>query len=68
MCLHDKKNDGLVTLDSARWGEFRGVFENKKRRGISHGDMIDITRGNYKGFDVIETYIDIVSDLKNRGF
>jgi len=68
MCFHDKKNDGLVTLESARWGEFRGTFTNKGRRGISHGDMIDITRGNYKNFDVIETYIDIVSDLKNRGF
>lgn len=68
MRLHDKKNDGLVTLDSAQWGEFRKVFINKKRRGISHGDMIDITRGNYKSFDVIETYIQIVSDLKDKGF
>ncbi|MDH6307875.1 triacylglycerol lipase [Dysgonomonas sp. PF1-14] len=68
MRMYDKQNDGLVALDSARWGEFREVFENKKRRGISHGDMIDITRGNYKGFDVIETYINIVSDLKNKGF
>lgn len=68
MCIQDKKNDGLVSLESARWGNFRGVFTNKRRRGISHGDMIDITRGDYKNFDVIDTYIDIVADLKNRGF
>lgn len=67
MRLQDKKNDGLVSLESAQWGDFRGVFTNKRRRGISHGDMIDITRGNYKDFDVIETYVQIVSDLKNRG-
>lgn len=68
MCFNNKKNDGLVSLESAQWGDFRGVFINKRRRGISHGDMIDIARGNYKGFDVVETYIDIVSDLKKRGF
>jgi triacylglycerol lipase len=68
MCFNNKKNDGLVSLESAQWGDFRGVFSNKRRRGISHGDMIDIARGNYKGFDVVETYINIVSDLKNRGF
>lgn len=68
MCIKDKKNDGLVSLESAQWGNFRGVFTNKGRRGVSHGDMIDITRGNYKNFDVIDTYIDIVADLKDRGF
>ena len=68
MCLHNKQNDGLVSLESARWGEFREVYTNRRRRGISHGDMIDLTRGNYKSFDVIETYISIVSDLKNKGF
>lgn len=68
MCLQDKKNDGLVSLESAQWGDFRGVFTNKRMRGISHGDIIDITRGNYKNFDVIETYINIVADLKNKGF
>lgn len=68
MCLSDKKNDGLVTLESSQWGEFRGVYTNKKFRGISHGDMIDITRGDCRNFDVIETYINIVSDLKNKGF
>ncbi len=30
--------------------------------------MIDLKREDYKGFDVIETYVDIVTDLKNMGF
>lgn len=61
-------NDGLVSTYSARWGEFRGVFSNKRTRGISHGDMIDLKRQDYRGFDVIETYVQIVAELKERGF
>ncbi|MDU1889869.1 MAG: triacylglycerol lipase [Dysgonomonas sp.] len=68
MCFSDKQNDGLVTLDSAKWGEFRETFTNKRFRGISHGDMIDLTRGNYRNFDVIEVYIKMVADLKAKGF
>lgn len=63
-----KQNDGLVTEGSAKWGEFKGTFRNKYRRGISHGDMIDLKREDYRGFDVIETYVQIVSGLKNMGF
>ncbi len=61
-------NDGLVTETSARWGNFRGTFTSTGRRGISHGDMIDLKREDYKGFDVLEEYIRIVQDLKNRGY
>ena len=38
----DGKNDGLVTPESAMWGEFKGTIANRKHRGISHGDMIDL--------------------------
>ena len=61
-------NDGLVTEQSARWGNFRTTFQSGGRRGISHGDMIDLKREDYKGFDVVETYVQIVADLKARGF
>lgn len=62
------ENDGLVSVDSAKWGEFQGVFSNKGTRGISHGDIIDLKREDYKGFDVIETYVQIVSRLREKGF
>ncbi|MCR3760119.1 triacylglycerol lipase [Clostridium felsineum] len=62
------ENDGLVSIDSAKWGNFKGVIRNNRRRGISHGDIIDLRREDYKGFDVLEKYVEIVSDLKNRGF
>ncbi|MDR2932306.1 MAG: triacylglycerol lipase [Oscillospiraceae bacterium] len=61
-------NDGLVSEESAKWGHYRGIITAKKRRGISHADIIDLKREDYKGFDVIETYVGIVSDLKGMGF
>lgn len=63
-----KPNDGLVTEDSAKWGTYKGTFKNKHIRGISHGDIIDLKRENFRGFDVTEKFIDMVSDLKNNGF
>lgn len=62
------ENDGLVDVESAKWGEFRGVFRATGRRGVSHGDMIDLHRDDYKGFDVAARYVDIVSELREKGF
>jgi triacylglycerol lipase len=66
--LTEGDNDGLVSTDSAKWGEFRGILENKHYRGISHGDIIDLRRDDYKEFDVIEKYVEIVSELKDKGY
>lgn len=62
------KNDGLVSEASAKWGEYRGTFVSSGRRGISHGDIIDLKREDYRGFDVLEEYIKMVRDLKEKGF
>ncbi|SDA41213.1 triacylglycerol lipase [Lachnospiraceae bacterium G11] len=64
----DGKNDGLVGEKSFPWGEKFTMLEPKGKRGISHGDMIDLNRENIKDFDVREFYVELVSDLKNRGF
>lgn len=66
--LTEGENDGLVSIESAKWGEFRGVLRSEYKRGISHGDIVDLRREDYKGFDVIEKYVAIVSDLKNKGY
>jgi triacylglycerol lipase len=64
-----EENDGLVSVDSATWGNFRGVFRNEQsKRGISHADIVDMHREDYAGFNVLDTYINIVADLKERGF
>ncbi len=63
----DGRNDGLVGEKSFVWGEDYTFLENKKKRGISHGDVIDLNRENIPGFDVREYYVRLVNDLKQRG-
>ena len=64
----DGKNDGLVAVQSAQWGERFVLVEPKTSRGISHADMIDLNRENIPGFDVREFYVSLVSDLKEKGY
>lgn len=60
-------NDGLVAESSFKWGsEYTFVTTNGKR-GISHGDMIDLNRENIEGFDVREFYVQLVGNLKSMG-
>lgn len=63
----DGANDGLVSEKSFPWGERYKMLTTRGKRGISHGDMIDLNRENIKEFDVREFYVSIVADLKNRG-
>ena len=64
----DGPNDGLVSTSSFEWGEKYTLVTPTGERGISHGDMIDLNRENIEGFDVRDFYLELVSDLKNRGF
>lgn len=66
--LAEGKNDGLVSIESSKWGNFKGVLSTKHGRGVSHGDIIDLRRNDYDGFDAREKYVEIVSELKNMGF
>ncbi len=65
--LFDGANDGLVCEKAFKWGEKYTLVEPVLNKGISHADMIDLTRQNVEGFDVREFYIELVNDLKNRG-
>ncbi len=64
---YDGENDGLVGLDSFSWGSRYQLLTTAARRGITHGDMIDMNRENIPGFDVREFYVRLVSDLKQQG-
>lgn len=65
---YDGDNDGLVALAAMPWGgQFTPLFPEGKR-GITHADMIDLNRIDIKGFDVREFYVQLVSDLRERGF
>lgn len=64
----DGRNDGLVGEKSFPWGSGFQMLIPKGSRGISHGDMIDLNRENIAEFDVREFYVNLVSDLKAKGF
>ena len=66
--LFDGKNDGLVGENSFEWGSDFRMLSTSGKRGISHGDVIDLNRENFDGFDIREYYVQLVSELKNRGF
>lgn len=63
----DGPNDGLVGESSFSYGSEYSLLTVKGKRGISHGDVIDLSRENIPGFDVREFYVQLVSDLKNWG-
>ena len=63
----DGECDGLVSLDSMKWGSKFISPEVSGNRGISHGDMIDLNRENLPGFDVREFYVTLVHNLKEMG-
>ena len=64
----DGENDGLVGKESFPWGENFRYLSIKGKRGISHGDMIDLNRENFAEFDVREFYVQLVKELKEKGF
>ena len=66
---YDKEaNDGLVARSSAPWCAFLGEAAVSGRRGVSHGDIIDLLREDIPGFDVREYYIGLVKGLKAKGY
>ena len=64
----DGENDGLVGESSFSFGEKYTLLRCEGKRGISHGDVIDLNRENIKNFDVRAFYTELVSDLRERGF
>lgn len=63
----DGQNDGLVNIDSVKWGENFIYLSSKSPEGISHADMIDLSRHDKKDFDIREFYVNIVYGLKKKG-
>ena len=72
--VFEGENDGLLTPDSVKWGNFRGVYQGAGRRGISHCDEIDMRRRPLvlktgdRTLDILEFYTEIVSELANKGY
>ena len=73
--LIEGDNDGLVSVESARWGERFTLLTGNTNRGISHYDEIDFRRSPLSSrtsengvSDICDVYRNIVKDLSERGF
>ncbi|HHT17266.1 MAG TPA: alpha/beta fold hydrolase [Papillibacter sp.] len=66
-------NDGIVSEESALWGENARTLRSDVFRGISHYDAIDLRRRPFSKKscggvrDICDVYVEIVSGLKERG-
>ena len=62
----ESPSDGMVSVESAKWGLFRGCIP------ADHYDVIGqighLTRDGQTGFDAIDFYRFVASDLAARGF
>lgn len=64
----DGDNDGLCPVESAKWGDFKGVITTHGVFGISHAGIVDFYRVKYKGVNILDFYMDIVKELSEKGF
>ncbi|HNV47667.1 MAG TPA: alpha/beta hydrolase [Spirochaetota bacterium] len=65
---YEGDNDGLVAVDSAKWGTFRGVITGSWWAGVNHLAAVDMLWGITPGFNAPAHFVDIVGDLKNKGY
>lgn len=69
LLLHEGANDGLVSVNSAKWGSFRGVEDASwYSAGCDHLNIIGQPLGITPGFDRDEFYVDLVTELKDWGY
>lgn len=62
---YEGKNDGMVGIESCKWGNYRGLIQSEAAPSVSHGDMVGLANffGNPK-FDVKQFYLNMVHELK----
>jgi triacylglycerol lipase len=65
--ITDGENDGLCPVESAKWGNFRGIITTEGKFGISHSGIVDAYRIKYKGVDIPKLYLSILEDLERNG-
>lgn len=66
---NEGQNDGLVSVDSSKWGNFRGVETGAwYSAGVDHYNLVGQPNGKPPGFDRDQFYLNIVNELKEMGF
>ena len=75
--IFDGDNDGMVSVKSASWENFKGVHTSPSGRGISHADVVDWTRMKFTSkkpssddevSDIVVFYVNVIKELKAMGY
>lgn len=65
----DGSNDGLVSIESSKWGEYKGLITSARFPTISHGDMIGLHHfGGLKDFNAHWFIAHLIHELKMKGY
>ena len=70
----DGENDGMVSVESAKWTNFRGVLRGADTRGVSHMDEVDFRRTDFALQPILgatnmrDFYVAVAADLKQKGY
>ena len=59
----DEATDGMVSPESAAWGNYRGTLH-----GVSHQEFCDLHRRDPDGFDICAFFRTLVFELAQKGF
>lgn len=69
LLVEEGANDGLVSVNSAKWGNFRGVEDAAwYSPGCDHLNIVGQLFGITPGFDAPDFYVDVVGELKDMGY
>ncbi len=69
LLAYEGDNDGLVSVNSAKWGTFRGTQEGAwYSAGVDHLNLVNQLFGVTPGFDAPGFYVSIVKELKGKGY
>ena len=73
--LVEGENDGLVTPESAMYWDNQYLWKSSCRRGISHADSVDMRRKAFSKdknaddvSDIVDAYVNLISELANCGY
>lgn len=64
---YEGENDGMVSVSSCQWGNFRGILEGHGS-GISHLQITGAVRDVVSGINIPMWYVGMVQDLKVQGY
>jgi hypothetical protein len=62
--LENVSTDGIVSIESSVWGEYKGNMKNN----YDHAQMVGVYGTNKTLNEVSKFYLDIIENLKQQGF